>query len=180
MKNFKVEYLIKIYAINILKMRKKKTNTSWNNVETTSNFNVEKTFDFVKMYQRWNLTLFQRWNLALFQRRNTTLFQRWNLTLFQCWNLTLFQRWNLPLFQRWNPKLIQRWNLTLFFNVEIWRWTTFNNVKMDCFSYVEITNIVSTLKIGCSTSRPKINLVQRRDLKSTLKQRWNNFVCRLG
>ena len=41
-------------------------------VETTSHFNVEKTFNFAKTNQRWNLTLFQRWNL----------------TLFQCWNLT--------------------------------------------------------------------------------------------
>ena len=49
-------------------------------VETTSNFDVEKTFDFVKLNQCWNLTLFHRLNLTLFQRWNPTLFQRWNLT----------------------------------------------------------------------------------------------------
>ena len=92
--------------------------TNWNNVE----FNVEKTFDFVKTKQHWNMTLFQRRNMTLFKRWNLTLFQRWNLTLKQCWN-----------------------------------WVISPNV--------ETNNVVSTLKIGCSTSRPKINL------KTTLKQR---------
>ena len=36
--------------------------------------------------------------------------------------------------------------------------------KMDFFPDVEIINVVSTLKSGCSTSRPKINV------KTTLKQ----------
>ena len=35
-------------------------------VETTSNFNVEKIFDFVKTNQRWSMTFFQRWNLTFF------------------------------------------------------------------------------------------------------------------
>ena len=38
-------------------------------------------------------------------------------------------------------------------------------LKMGCFPDVEINYVVSTLKIGCSTSQPKINL------KTTLKQR---------
>ena len=72
MKNFKVENLIKIYTINALIKKRRQLQ-----VETTSNFNVEKTFDFVKMNQRLNL--------ALFQRRNTTLFQRWNMTFYRCY-----------------------------------------------------------------------------------------------
>ena len=43
-------------------------------------------------------------------------------------------------------------------------------LKNGCFPDVEINHVVSMLKIG----------VQRRDLKSTLKQHWNNVVCRLG
>ena len=102
------------------------------------------------------MTLFQRWNMTLFQRWNLTLLQRWNMTLFQCWNLTLFQRWNLTLFQRWNLTLFQLWNLTVK-----QRW------KMGCFPDVESNNIVTTLRIGCSTLRPKINL------KTTLFAGWD-------
>ena len=82
---------------------------------------------------------FRRCNLT-FQRRNPILFQRWNLTLFQRWNLTWFQRWNLTLQQHW-------------------KWVGFPDV--------EINNVVSTLKIGCSTSQPKINL------KTTLRAGWS-------
>ena len=71
-----------------------------------SNFNVEKTFDFVRTNQRWNMMLIQRWSM--------TLKQRWNLTLFQLWNLTWFQRWNLPLFQRWNLTLKQHWKCVVY------------------------------------------------------------------
>ena len=67
------------------------------------------------------------------------------MTLFQRWNSTLFQRWNLTLFQRWNPQL-------------------WNDVENGYFPDADINNVVSTLKISCSTSRPKINL------KTTLKQ----------
>ena len=129
-------------------------NTSWNSVELQR----EKTFEFVKTNQRWNMTLFQRWNmtfqrwnLALFQRLNMTLFQHWNLTLFQRRNSTLFQRRHLALFQRWYLTWFQRWNLTL---KQRWKWVVF----MGCFPDVEINIVVSTLKIGCSTSQPKINL----------------------
>ena len=45
----------------------------------------------------------------------------------------------------------------LKFNVE-------TTLKMECFPDVEIKNVVSTLKIGCSTSQPKINL------RTTFKQ----------
>ena len=38
-------------------------------------------------------------------------------------------------------------------------------LKMGCFPDVEINNVVSTLKISCSTSRHKINI------KTTLNQR---------
>ena len=90
-------------------------------VKTTLNFNVEKTFDFVKTNQHWNLTLFQRWTLT-FQRWTLVLFQRWNLTLFQLWNMTLLQRWYMTLFQRWNLTLFQLWNMTL---LQRWYMTLF-------------------------------------------------------
>ena len=46
-KNFKVQDLIKLYTINILIKHSRQLQ-----VKTTSNFNVEKTFDFVKTNQR--------------------------------------------------------------------------------------------------------------------------------
>ena len=33
-----------------------------------------------------------------------------------------------------------------------------STLKMGCFPNVEINNVVPTLKIGCSTLRPKFNL----------------------
>ena len=106
--------------------------------------------------QRWNMMLKQRWNMTLKQRWNMTLKQRWNMTSFQRWNLTLFQRWNLTLFQCWNLTLFQRWNLTL---KQRRKWVVFPTLK------------------SITYQRWKL-VVQRRDLKSTIKQRLNNVVCR--
>ena len=96
-------------------------------VETTSNFNVEKTFDFVKTNQHWNLALFQRWNLMFVS--------------------------------------------TLKSDVE-------TTLKIGYFPDVGINNVVSTLQISCSTSRPKINLKITMKPRCVLKlllilfQRW--------
>ena len=43
-------------------------------------------------------------------------------------------------------------------------------LKKGCFPDAEINNVVSMLKIGCSTSQPKINL------KTTLCADWDVFL----
>ena len=61
-----------------------------------------------------------------------------------------------------------------------------SDVETTLKSDVETTlksDVETTLKMGCfpdvEFNRWKL-VVQHRDLKSTLKQHWNNVVCRLG
>ena len=43
-------------------------------------------------------------------------------------------------------------------------------LKMSCFPDVEINNVISTLKISCSTSQPKIKL--KNNVETTLCAVW--------
>ena len=72
------------------------------------------------------------------------------------------------------------------FNVEIWRCF---NVEYDVVLTLKLLRLdfEMTLKMCCFSDVESITLfqrwklvAQRRDLKSTLKQRWNNEVCWLG
>ena len=133
-------------------------------VETKSNFNVEKTFDFVKTNQRWSITLFQRWNL--------TLFQCWNLTLFQLWNLTCF---NVEIWRCLNVD-IWRFNVEIWrcFNVEIWRW-----FKVEIWRYfiVMFRSWNDVLKWVVFLTLKSITMFQNWK-KSTFKQRCvTAWVC---
>ena len=122
----------------------------------------------------WGVILNLHWsslvNFSNFPTDKYKLNKRWNLTLLQRWNPTLFQRWNLTLFQRCkrlNLTLIRRWNLTL---CQCWNLTLKQGRKWVVFPTLKSITLFQRWKL----------VVQLRNLKSTLKQRWNNVVCRLG
>ena len=117
-------------------------------------------------------------------KRHSILLKGINVEILLCFNDETWRCFNIEIWRCCNVEIWRCFNVEIWrcFSAEIWRfnpeiWSCFNvmfrrwnDVKMYCFPDVEIDNVFSTLKISCSTSRPK----------STWKQRWNNIVCRLG
>ena len=126
-----------------------------------------------KLKQRWTSMLKRHW--ILLKRINVEIWLWNNVEIWCCFNVEIW-RWNHVEIWRWNN--VEIWHCfnaeILRFNIEIWQCFS---IEIRCWNNVENGLFFPTLK-SITYQRWKL-VVQRRNLKSTLKQRWNN-VCWLG